>query len=63
VTGWPALRIPGFPVFLTLFVLGLWAERVGLASNLSDYISLIRRALWVALVCAVVGFFIGQNLE
>ena len=53
----------GFDSFLTLFVLGLWAERIGLASNLSGYISRIRRALWIALLCAAAGFFIRESLE
>ena len=47
---------------LTLFVLGLWAERIGLASNLCGHISRIRRALWIALGCAAAGFLILNSL-
>jgi len=55
--------VTGLPGSLTLFTLGLWAERIGLASNLSRYISRMRRALWIALVCAAAGFFILESLE
>jgi uncharacterized protein len=52
-----------FPGFLVLFVLGLWAERVGLMSRFGEYLPAIRRAFWVALGVAVLGLLLGFGLD
>jgi len=50
-----------FPAFLTLFVLGLWAERAGLFSRLQDA-RWVRRALLIAIASVVVGALLGDRV-
>lgn len=49
--------------FLTLFVLGLWAERSGLISHLGERLGWVRRAFWVALVVVVLGVIAAINFD
>lgn len=49
--------------FLTLFILGLWAERTSLVSRISDRLGWIRRALWVALACVGAGLVLAAGFS
>jgi len=50
-----------FPAFLTLFVLGLWAERTGVLSRVRES-RWVGRAFWIAVACAVVALLIGDKV-
>jgi uncharacterized protein len=50
------LRYGGDFAILTLFLLGMWVERTGIISTLSENIYLVRRTFWVGLVCAAASF-------
>jgi uncharacterized protein len=50
-----------FP-FLTLFLLGMWVQRTGILSRLSENIYLVRRTFWIGLLCAGASFVFAHYL-